>query len=126
MDEGRGYLLELLLTKVRYATAPVDADEGLDCWEDAVQIVGMSATMPNAAAAASWLGARLYETTFRPVPLVKYLKVRHAPARAKQTKPYQTKAANFDQTVRQLKLVHIQSNIMFLWKWHVKAHLKMQ
>jgi replicative superfamily II helicase len=75
MDEGRGYLLELLLTKLRYATAPLDADEEPDSWNEAVQIVGMSATMPNASAAATWLGARLYETMFRPVPLVKYLKV---------------------------------------------------
>ena len=35
----------------------------------------MSATMPNARVVADWLGARLYETTFRPVPLAKYIKV---------------------------------------------------
>ncbi|EIE23289.1 hypothetical protein COCSUDRAFT_42188 [Coccomyxa subellipsoidea C-169] len=69
-DEQRGYLLELLLTKLRYSTAGVDevAGEGL-------QIIGMSATMSNAAAFASWLDAELYETSFRPVPLRKFVKV---------------------------------------------------
>lgn len=70
-DEQRGYLLELLLTKLRYSTASIDevAGEGL-------QIIGMSATMSNAAAFASWLDAELYETSFRPVPLRKFVKVR--------------------------------------------------
>lgn len=69
-DEQRGYLLELLLTKLRYSTAGVDevAGEGL-------QIIGMSATMSNASAFATWLDAELYETTFRPVPLRKFAKV---------------------------------------------------
>lgn len=74
-DEQRGYLLELLLTKLRYSTAGIDevAGEGL-------QIIGMSATMSNAAAFASWLDAELYETSFRPVPLRKFVKVRlHLP-----------------------------------------------
>lgn len=34
----------------------------------------MSATMPNVDQVARWLGAELYITTFRPVPLVQYLK----------------------------------------------------
>ncbi|KAK9836945.1 hypothetical protein WJX81_001769 [Elliptochloris bilobata] len=72
-DTSRGYLLELLLTKLRYATADI-APEDVAAGEG-VQIVGMSATMPNARAVADWLGAQLYETTFRPVPLAKYIKV---------------------------------------------------
>ncbi len=69
-DEQRGYLLELLLTKLRYSTAGMDevAGEGL-------QIIGMSATMSNAAAFASWLDAELYETSFRPVQLRRFVKV---------------------------------------------------
>jgi superfamily II RNA helicase len=42
---------------------------------EGVQVVGMSATMPNVDQVARWLGAELYITTFRPVPLVQYLKV---------------------------------------------------
>eukprot|EP00884_Botryococcus_braunii_P013506 jgi/Botrbrau1/22156/Bobra.0206s0079.1 len=75
VDEGRGFLLELLLTKLRYGTAPIEGADTPAAWAEGVQIVGMSATMPNASAAATWLGACLYETSFRPVPLVKYLKV---------------------------------------------------
>lgn len=62
------------MTKLRYSTAGMDevAGEGL-------QIIGMSATMSNAAAFASWLDAELYETSFRPVQLRKFVKVGYNP-----------------------------------------------
>ncbi|KAL2974876.1 hypothetical protein AAZX31_14G127200 [Glycine max] len=84
-DPRRGYLLELMLTKLRYA-----AGEGIPKSSDGessggssdkadpaqgLQIVGMSATMPNVAAVADWLQAALYQTEFRPVPLEEYIKV---------------------------------------------------
>ncbi len=79
-DPSRGYLLELLLTKLRFRTAAVAPDD-LAAGEG-VQIVGMSATLPNAAVVASWLGAALFETRFRPVPLTKLVKARaRAPGR---------------------------------------------
>ncbi len=34
-----------------------------------VQIVGLSATLPNAQAVATWLNARLFESSWRPVPI---------------------------------------------------------
>lgn len=40
-----------------------------------VQLVGMSATLPNVAAAATWLRGAVYETHWRPVPLEVVLKV---------------------------------------------------
>ncbi|CAF2241226.1 unnamed protein product [Brassica napus] len=84
-DQHRGYLLELMLTKLRYAagegssesssgessgnsSGKIDPTHGL-------QIVGMSATMPNVGAVADWLQAALYQTEFRPVPLEEYIKV---------------------------------------------------
>ncbi|XP_015698275.1 helicase and polymerase-containing protein TEBICHI [Oryza brachyantha] len=84
-DQHRGYLLELMLTKLRYAagegnsesssaetsgssSGKMDATHGL-------QIIGMSATMPNVAAVADWLQAALYQTEFRPVPLEEFIKV---------------------------------------------------
>ncbi|XP_074187350.1 DNA polymerase theta isoform X2 [Rhinolophus sinicus] len=76
-DSHRGYLLELLLTKICYIT-----QKSASCQADlasplsyAVQIVGMSATLPNLELVASWLNAELYRTDFRPVPLLESVKI---------------------------------------------------
>eukprot|EP00798_Chlamydomonas_sp_ICE-L_P002966 gene2966-12974_t len=78
-DDERGYLLELLLTKLRYATTTasdaLDADGYGEASQEGLQVIGMSATMPNLKQVAHWLGAELYETDFRPVQLMQYLKV---------------------------------------------------
>uniref|UniRef100_A0A663LMJ0 DNA polymerase theta n=1 Tax=Athene cunicularia TaxID=194338 RepID=A0A663LMJ0_ATHCN len=68
-DSHRGYLLELLLTKVRYVTEKV-AKRGA-----AHSVIGMSATLPNLGLLASWLDAELYCTDFRPVPLKEWVKI---------------------------------------------------
>ena len=52
-DTDRGYLLELMVTKLLYAKA----DEG---W----QIVGMSATIPNTIDLQRWLGMPLFGRRF--------------------------------------------------------------
>ncbi|KAL3691255.1 hypothetical protein R1sor_004906 [Riccia sorocarpa] len=91
-DRERGYLLELLLTKIRFACGEIDNihEESQErvpqrsspfqksCRGDSradLQIVGMSATMPNISAVAHWLKAELYVTDFRPVPLEEFIKV---------------------------------------------------
>uniref|UniRef100_A0A3B4VKB9 DNA polymerase theta n=1 Tax=Seriola dumerili TaxID=41447 RepID=A0A3B4VKB9_SERDU len=71
-DSGRGYLLELLLTKIRYIAQKQSTTGSLS---NGVQIIGMSATLPNLSLLASWLGAELYQTDYRPVPLQEHLKV---------------------------------------------------
>ncbi|XP_060092287.1 DNA polymerase theta [Heteronotia binoei] len=74
-DSQRGYLLELLLTKVRYLTERMKNKQKNSLLSDKIQIVGMSATLPNLDLLASWLNADLYHTDFRPVPLVEQLKI---------------------------------------------------
>ncbi|XP_061833003.1 DNA polymerase theta isoform X2 [Nerophis lumbriciformis] len=71
-DSGRGYLLELLLTKIRYVAQKRNTSGSSS---EGVQIVGMSATLPNLSLLADWLGAELYQTNYRPVPLQEHLKV---------------------------------------------------
>ncbi|XP_023124971.2 DNA polymerase theta [Amphiprion ocellaris] len=71
-DSGRGYLLELLLTKIRYIAQRQNTTGSLS---EGVQIIGMSATLPNLSLLASWLAAELYQTDYRPVPLQEHLKV---------------------------------------------------
>ncbi len=60
-DPHRGYLLELLLTKLLLLSG-----ENPD---DKIQIVGMSATLSNLPVLARWLQAAIYTSEFRPIPL---------------------------------------------------------
>ncbi|CAH0729305.1 unnamed protein product, partial [Brenthis ino] len=63
-DPHRGYILELLLTKIKYVCSNNDSVK--------IQIVGMSATLPNLEMLANWLEAELFVTEFRPIPLDEY------------------------------------------------------
>ncbi|XP_063150682.1 DNA polymerase theta [Candoia aspera] len=75
-DSQRGYLLELLLAKICFLTKRIENKqimEGSLC--NKIQIIGMSATLPNLDLLASWLNAELYHTDFRPVPLVEHVKI---------------------------------------------------
>ncbi|XP_064085840.1 uncharacterized protein LOC135200981 isoform X2 [Macrobrachium nipponense] len=72
-DPHRGYLLELLLTKTMFVcqTAHALQEEG----NSGIQIVGMSATLPNLDLLALWLNSQLYSTDYRPVPLAERVKI---------------------------------------------------
>ena len=72
-DEHRGYLLELMLTKIKFLTETTKVEGDKIC--DSLQIIGMSATLPNIDMLAGWLQADLYLTDFRPVPLTELIKV---------------------------------------------------
>ncbi|XP_067676390.1 DNA polymerase theta-like [Haliotis asinina] len=76
-DSHRGYLLELLLTKISYVANRINTNTNAESTlaEDHVQIVGMSATLPNLDLLARWLKADLYKTDYRPVPLTESVKL---------------------------------------------------
>lgn len=62
-DRSRGYLLEVMLSKLMFLAPEV-------------QILGMSATLPNIDDIKRWLKAELFvESDFRPVPLREYFLV---------------------------------------------------
>lgn len=74
--DDRGFLLELLLTKLRYKQCRGGGSSQVSGSDRrGLQIIGMSATMPNADKVAGWLEAALYQTSFRPIPLDLYVKV---------------------------------------------------
>lgn len=59
-DEHRGYIMEPLATKL----LALEAD---------VQIIGMSATLPNLQRVANWLKAKFYIAKYRPIPIEEHL-----------------------------------------------------
>ena len=67
-NRHRGYLLELLLTKVLYIER---VKKGLL----KIQLVGMSPTFPNMNSLARWLQAQIYYTEVRPTPLKEIVKI---------------------------------------------------
>ena len=72
-DPSRGYLLELLLTKIQFLSAKNSAVQSGN-GNNGIQLIGMSATLPNLDMMAEWLNAKFYVTDYRPVPLSEHLK----------------------------------------------------
>lgn len=66
-NPSRGYILELLLSKILFL-------KKLNKYSELnLQLVGMSATIPNLSDVAKWLDAKLYITNYRPVPLNEHI-----------------------------------------------------
>ncbi|RTG90000.1 DNA polymerase theta [Schistosoma bovis] len=89
-DTHRGYLLELLLTKLLFYSRRISnfkhtneikilensqssLNKCCDSKAYGIQIVGMSATLPNLKSLGQWLNAEVYITNFRPVPLTEFI-----------------------------------------------------
>lgn len=65
-DPSRGYILELLLSKILYVNQKLRCN---------IQIVAMSATLPNLDLLTNWLRAEFYHTDYRPVELKEMIKI---------------------------------------------------
>ncbi|ROT77098.1 putative DNA polymerase theta-like [Penaeus vannamei] len=85
-DSHRGYLLELLLTKVMYVSNSLKNGKQATNGESGIQIVGMSATLPNLDLLSHWLSSQLYSTDFRPIPLLQTVKIGKAVYDSSMTK----------------------------------------
>lgn len=95
-DGERGATMELLITKLLYCSGVMRRKENVETSvhesqmthsvgrtsgngrsQSALQIVGMSASIPNLASLAEWLFAQLYVSKFRPITLEISIKVGH-------------------------------------------------
>lgn len=65
-DSNRGYILELLLAKILFCSKQLNAN---------IQIVAMSATLPNSELLTNWLDADYYKTDYRPIELSEMIKI---------------------------------------------------
>lgn len=65
-DPNRGYILELLLAKILYVNRQLQCN---------IQIICMSATLPNLDLLTTWLNAEFYHTDYRPVVLTEMIKI---------------------------------------------------
>ncbi|XP_061711410.1 DNA polymerase theta [Cydia pomonella] len=94
-DPHRGYILELLLTKIKYVTSKMEGAQ--------IQIVGMSATLPNLEVLATWLDAELFVTQFRPIPLDEFCLVNNK---------YYDKQGNFVSTIKNSTSIAESDNVL--------------
>ena len=65
-DSSRGYILELLLTKILYMC---------EKYQHKIQLVTMSATLPNVELLRNWLKAEYFSTDYRPIELREMIKI---------------------------------------------------
>lgn len=65
-DPNRGYILELLLAKMLFVNQKMQCN---------IQIICMSATLPNLDLLTNWLNAEFYHTDYRPVVLTEMIKI---------------------------------------------------
>lgn len=75
LDEGRGFLLETLISKLRTLEKIIKQDESST--KKSFQIIGMSATMSGLDKLQKWIDTEIYECKYRPVPLSEYILCSH-------------------------------------------------
>ncbi|KAJ9212476.1 hypothetical protein DTO166G4_5968 [Paecilomyces variotii] len=87
-DEGRGYLMELMITKLLLL-------------QQDIQIIGMSATLSNTELLAQWLRGNYYISKYRPIPIEEYLVFENAIYPAANAKEFFRTAAQLNTTASQ-------------------------
>ena len=66
-----------MITKILYSLGTVQQES------DQIQIIGMSATLPNLDEICEWMNATIYMTDYRPVSINEFIKVRDKIFKAK-------------------------------------------
>ena len=61
-EPHRGFLLELLITKILYASS--SGDNSLSEQKNRIQLIGMSATLPNVHMLSRWIDGELFITQY--------------------------------------------------------------
>ena len=74
-EPHRGFLLELLITKILYASS--SGENSLNEQKNYIQLIGMSATLPNVQMLSHWIGGELFITQYRPVALEEMIFIRN-------------------------------------------------
>lgn len=87
-DENRGYLMELMITKLL----------SLDC---GIQLIGMSATLSDPQLLADWMQAKFYVSKYRPIPISEYLVYENNVYSTRNTKDFFRTASQLGGTERQ-------------------------
>lgn len=83
-------LLEIVLTKLKYfealrsqnsnddlaeASKSINSKKWMKTFKSKVQVIAMSATLPNLHEIASWLNSYIFITNYRPVEVKEYVKI---------------------------------------------------
>ncbi|KAI0432995.1 P-loop containing nucleoside triphosphate hydrolase protein [Xylaria sp. FL1042] len=95
-DDHRGYLMELIATK-------------LMSLDHSVQIIGMSATLANIEVLSTWLNAHMYRTFYRPIPVEEHLVHEGKIYPASNTRRMLKTASQLQQTSSSAFELHSQS-----------------
>lgn len=131
-DDYRGYLLEILLTKLRYMSRHTAQQAIASAVHSGPQVVAMSATVPNLHELANWLNAEVFKTDFRPVSLREFVVVHSKESGSAAERCARIGRAHLDQhtaarifhatTQQQVRELHLESYDFDATKFSGKAN----
>ena len=101
----RGHLIEQMLSKIKYSKEQgAQSEPGKEAQPIDVQVVGMSATLPNLKQLADWLDAQLFESDFRPIPLKEMIKIGNEIKEVVRSADKDVPDLNFIRTTEELEI----------------------